>query len=69
MKDVTPDPGSGKGGGQMVEETRIEKSLIDQILDEMFADVEGRVEFNNKTIQDLKELVISGNLKKHEPQT
>lgn len=48
----------------MAEQTHIEKSLIDQILDEMFVNVEGKVEFNNKTIQNLKQLVISGNLKK-----
>jgi len=48
----------------MVEETSGEKSLVEQILDEMFTIIEGREEFDIPTIEKLKQLVISGNLTK-----
>jgi len=48
----------------MVEETSGQKSLVEQILDEMFAIIEGQEEFDIPTIEKLKQLVISGNLTK-----
>ena len=48
----------------MVEETSGQKSLVEQILDEMFTLIEGREEFDIPTIEKLKQLVISGNLTK-----
>ena len=48
----------------MVEETSGQKSLVEQILDEMFTIIEGREEFDIPTIEKLKQLVISGNLTK-----
>jgi hypothetical protein len=48
----------------MTEETLIQKSLVEQILDEMFASIEGREEFDAQTIQTLKQLAVSGDLKK-----
>ena len=48
----------------MTEETIIKKSLVEQIFDEMFASIEGREEFDEKTIQKLKQLAVSGDLKK-----
>lgn len=48
----------------MVEETSGQKSLVEQILDEMFTIIEGREEFDIPTIEKLKQLVIGGNLTK-----
>ena len=48
----------------MVEETSGQKSLVEQILDEMFTLIEGREEFDIPTIEKLKQLVISGDLTK-----
>lgn len=48
----------------MTEETVIQKSLIEQIFDEMFASIEGREEFDAPTIQKLKQLAVSGDLMK-----
>jgi hypothetical protein len=48
----------------MVEETSGQKSLVEQILDEMFTIIEGREEFDIPTIEKLKQLVISGSLTK-----
>ena len=48
----------------MVEETSSQKSLVEQILDEMFTIIEGREEFDIPTIEKLKQLVIGGNLTK-----
>jgi len=48
----------------MTEESVIPKSLIAQILDEMFANIEGRKEFDARTIQKLKQLALSGYLNK-----
>ena len=48
----------------MAEETIIKKSLVEQIFNEMFASIEGREEFDEKTIQKLKQLAVSGDLKK-----
>ena len=55
---------SGGGGESMTEETPIQKSLAEQIFDELFANIEGREEFDAGTIQKLKQLAISGDLKK-----
>jgi phosphoenolpyruvate carboxylase len=48
----------------MMEETSIQKSLVEQILDEMFADIEGRDVFDKQVIQKLRQLAESGDLKK-----
>ena len=48
----------------MVEENAIEKPLVEQILNEMFAIIEVREEFDAPTIEKLKQLVISGDLTK-----
>jgi hypothetical protein len=48
----------------MVEESSCQKSLVEQILDEMFTIIEGREEFDIPTIENLKQLVISGSLTK-----
>lgn len=48
----------------MEEKIKIEKSLIEQIFDEMFADIEKQSEFNPQIIQKLKELAKSGRIKK-----
>ncbi len=48
----------------MTKETTIQKSLVEQILDEVFATIEGREEFDAPTIQKLKQLAISGDLRK-----
>jgi len=39
-------------------------SIVDDILDRMFAELEGRNEFDEETIKNLKELRTGGNLKK-----
>ncbi len=46
------------------EENAIEKPLVEQILDEMFAVIEVREEFDTPTIEKLKQLVKSGDLTK-----
>ncbi len=50
----------------MTEEATIQKSLIEQIFDEMFASIEGREggEYDAETIQKLKQLASSGDLKR-----
>ena len=48
----------------MAEETIIQKSLVEQILDEMFTKIEGQEEFGTQTIQNLRQLAASGGLKK-----
>jgi hypothetical protein len=48
----------------MTDEGLIEKSLVEQILDRMFANLEGRDEFDKQVIQELKDLAASGNLQK-----
>ncbi len=42
----------------------IEKTLIGQIFDEMFSNIEGQEEFDAQTIKNLKQLAVNGNLKK-----
>lgn len=42
----------------------VRKSLIEQILDSMFADIEELEEFDADTVDRLKQLTASGNLKK-----
>lgn len=46
----------------MREESIIEKSLVEQILDEMFKIVEESGQFDTSTIQKLKQLAKSGDL-------
>ncbi len=48
----------------MSEETRDRKSLVEQIFDEMFKNIEGREEFDVQTIEKLKQLAKSGDLVK-----
>lgn len=48
----------------MTEETNIQKSLMEQVLNEMFASIEGRQEFDADTIQKLKQLAMRGDLTK-----
>jgi hypothetical protein len=45
-------------------ERTVQKSLVEQILDDMFADIEELEEFNAELLQKLKQLAVSGNLKK-----
>jgi hypothetical protein len=44
--------------------TPIEKTLIGQVFDEMFTNIEGQEEFDAQMIKNLKQLAINGNLKK-----
>lgn len=53
----------------MTEETNIQKSLMEQVLDEMFASIEGRQEFDADTIQKLKQLALRGDLTKETKET
>jgi predicted PP-loop superfamily ATPase len=48
----------------MTSQSSIPKSLVEQILDEMFANVEPRKEFDKDTIDKLKHLAASGGLDK-----
>ena len=48
----------------MTDKKIVQKSLVDEILDEMFATLEKREEFDKSTIDGLKELALSGELKK-----
>jgi len=48
----------------MTEETSIPKSLVEQIFDEMFVEIEGRDVFDEQGIEKLKQLAASGELKK-----
>lgn len=48
----------------MTTESSIQKSLTEQIFDEMFASLEGREEFDKETIDKLKHLAASGDLQK-----
>jgi hypothetical protein len=48
----------------MVEEIAVQKSLAEQIFDKMFASIEEQEEFDAQTIQRLKQLAVSGNLKR-----
>jgi len=48
----------------MTDEGLIEKSLVEQILDRMFANLEEREEFDKQVIQELKRLATTGNLQK-----
>jgi hypothetical protein len=47
----------------MAEKT-VQKSLVEQILDDMFANIEELEEFDAELLQRLKQLAVSGNLKK-----
>ena len=48
----------------MVKDTAIQKSLVEQIFDEILIILEKRDEFDAHTIQRIKALAISGNLNK-----
>jgi hypothetical protein len=48
----------------MAEEIEIPQSLVEQTLDEMFSMLEKREEFDAPTIETLKALAKSGELKK-----
>ena len=48
----------------MIEKTTIKKSLIEQIIDEMFENIEKHEEFDMRTIQNLKQLASTGDIKK-----
>jgi hypothetical protein len=54
------------GGDAMTEEPPVQKSLIEQILDEMFSKIEGVEEFDERTTQQLKQLASSGDFDKIE---
>jgi hypothetical protein len=45
-------------------ERTVQKSLVEQILDDMFANIEELEEFDAELLQKLKQLAVSGNLKK-----
>ncbi|HID29924.1 MAG TPA: hypothetical protein EYP19_07965 [Desulfobacterales bacterium] len=48
----------------MAKDVIIQRSLVEQILHEMFTTLEERDEFDARTIQRLKELAASGTLSK-----
>ncbi len=48
----------------MTKNTIVRSSLVEQVLDKMFTTLEGRVEFDNLTVQRLKELAANGDLSK-----
>lgn len=53
----------------MGEETALPKSPVEQILDEMFAIIEKRKEFDSEAIQKLKQLAFGGFLTKDKKVT
>jgi soluble cytochrome b562 len=48
----------------MTDQQHIPKSLTDEILDEMFATLSKREEFDKATVDELKQLAQAGELKK-----
>lgn len=46
------------------EKSPLQKSLVEQIFDEMFASIEEQKKLDNQTIQRLRHLVTIGGLKK-----
>ena len=52
------------GDELMTAEATIQKTLVEQVFDEMFTSIEGREEFDTLTIQKLKQLAMSGDLAK-----
>jgi hypothetical protein len=48
----------------MAQQSTIPRSLVEQILDDMFANLEEREEFDVQTIQSLKKLAKRGGLTK-----
>jgi hypothetical protein len=52
------------GGESMAEEISVQKSLVEQILDEMFASIGEQDIFDAQTIQRLKLLATTNELKK-----
>ena len=53
----------------MPDESTIQQSLVEQILDEMFVRIESQSEFDAETTQRLKELAEQGNLGKERDVT
>lgn len=48
----------------MTEDIQIQKSLVQQIYDEMFSKIEGQEEFDISIIDNIKRLAANGELKK-----
>ncbi len=48
----------------MADEIAVQRSLLEKIFDEMFEGIEGQEEFDVQTIQKLKQLAASDDLKK-----
>ena len=48
----------------MADQGSIQKSLVEQIFDELFSVIEGREEFDSETIASIRQMVEKGNLKK-----
>lgn len=48
----------------MAEDTSIPKSLVEQIFDAMFVEIEGQDVFGEQVVEKLKQLAASGELKK-----
>lgn len=48
----------------MVDQNPIQKSLVEQIFDEMFSVIEKHEEFDSKTTESLRQLVDKGSFKK-----
>ncbi len=53
-----------KQGDAVVKNVELQKSLVEQIIEEMFASLEGKEPFTPPTIQALKELAQRGDLSK-----
>ena len=47
----------------MADQTEIQKSLVEQIFDEMLTVLEGREEFNPQSVESIKRLAKNGDLK------
>ena len=47
----------------MADQTEIQKSLVEQIFDEMLTVLEGREEFNSQSVEIIKRLAKNGDLK------
>ncbi len=53
-----------KGDECMTEKRLVQKPLTEQILDSMFVDLERKGVFDTETLQSLRQLAKSGNLRK-----
>jgi hypothetical protein len=56
--------GVKSAGGESMMDESIQKPLVEQILDEMFAILQSQEEFDDETITKLKHLAASGDLQK-----